>query len=260
MSEQFGNLPKDFSEFDHMSSEMLEQILRADAQKLDDDSDLDAILYITGLLNERETKNCCPKGKQKRPLVRFVAAVAAVVCLLIASTSIAVAFGFDVRGIIATWTNDVFRFAGTNVRNTNKVPAIPEDQGETDYADLETALIHFGMKNIKEPSVLPEAFALDYFDVLANEVGVTIYAEYLSVDGRDYISVCIRDHKGVPSATYEKTAHEVDVFRVEETVCYAFRNTEHETIVWVTDQYECCVNGTVSRKVLKEVATSMIGS
>ena len=49
MPEQYENQLRDFSFYDSMSTDALERLLRADAQKLDDDIDIDAILYITDL-------------------------------------------------------------------------------------------------------------------------------------------------------------------------------------------------------------------
>ena len=53
MSELIEKKPRDYSVFDKMNTEALEEILKADAQQLDDNSNLDAILYITELLNQR---------------------------------------------------------------------------------------------------------------------------------------------------------------------------------------------------------------
>lgn len=53
MSELIEKKPCDFSVFDEMSTEALEEILKADAQQLDDNTNLAAILYITELLDRR---------------------------------------------------------------------------------------------------------------------------------------------------------------------------------------------------------------
>ena len=50
MTEQDRKRQRDFSEYDSLSTEALESILRADAQQLDDD---DAILYIAEVLEKR---------------------------------------------------------------------------------------------------------------------------------------------------------------------------------------------------------------
>ena len=62
MSESNGNTNRDFSIFDNMSTEALEEILRSDFQLLsEEDFDVDAILYITEVIAEREKEN--PTGK-----------------------------------------------------------------------------------------------------------------------------------------------------------------------------------------------------
>ena len=47
------NSAKDFSHFDKLSTEELREILRQDSLSEDSSSDVDAILYITGLLVSR---------------------------------------------------------------------------------------------------------------------------------------------------------------------------------------------------------------
>ncbi len=62
MPESNGNNQRDYSKFDNMSTEMLEDILRADSQLPDgENSDMDAILYIMEVIAKREKEH--PTGK-----------------------------------------------------------------------------------------------------------------------------------------------------------------------------------------------------
>ncbi len=62
MPETSGNKRRDYSKFDGMSTEMLEDILRADSQMPDsDNSDTDAILYIMEVIAKREKENTTGK-------------------------------------------------------------------------------------------------------------------------------------------------------------------------------------------------------
>lgn len=62
MSEQHKNTHPDYSKFDEMSTETLEEILRLDAQLPDnEESDMDAIIYIMEVIARREKEN--PTGR-----------------------------------------------------------------------------------------------------------------------------------------------------------------------------------------------------
>lgn len=62
MPESSGSKRRDYSKFDGMSTEMLEDILRADSQLPDgENSDMDAILYIMEVIARREKENTTGK-------------------------------------------------------------------------------------------------------------------------------------------------------------------------------------------------------
>lgn len=62
MPKSGGNNHRDYSIFDNMSTEALEDILRSDSQlQNDEDSDMDAILYIMEVIAKREKEN--PTGR-----------------------------------------------------------------------------------------------------------------------------------------------------------------------------------------------------
>lgn len=141
---------RDFSYFDKLSTEELREIIRQDSL-LDEneDSDIDAILYITEVLanrekeeNERNVKdveaawksfkeNYYPYISDPEPLYSFdspedkvvkakprrlsrtmkTLSVAAVLAVVIISGSVtASAFGYNLWGAVAEWTRDTFGF------------------------------------------------------------------------------------------------------------------------------------------------------
>jgi|AGTN01.1.fsa_nt_gi hypothetical protein len=62
MSDANNSNRHDYSKFDNMSTEALEEILRLDSQLPDDEeSNVDAILYITGVIEKREKEH--PTGR-----------------------------------------------------------------------------------------------------------------------------------------------------------------------------------------------------
>lgn len=298
MPEQHENNHKDFSIFDSMSSEMLENILRADAQQLDDNTNIDAILYITELLEDRaqcnndsstdvdrmyqqfvqwrdqksvstqsirESEKTITFSEAKKPKkkgkmgLRLAVAIAAAVCLLVVSTGVAAAFGFNIWGIVATWTEDFFFFE----RTLDVVESDNTDHQSSDatqlYGSLQDALDHFEIGCVTESSALKEAYLLNCVDVVDEENSTIVYADYYAKDdGIDFLSICVRTHNGMPTTSYEKTENSVEAFPVGDVICYAFNNTNNVTVVWLTEKYECRVSGTAPMKEIKQIVISMI--
>ena len=100
---------------------------------------------------------------------------------------------------------------------------------------------------------------MNVVDMIDDGNEMTIYADYYSVDdGVHFFSICLREHNGHPSATYEKTGEDVQTFSVGDTVCYEFKNTNNSTIAWLTETYECSVASTMTLEELRPIATSLI--
>lgn len=57
MPDYFNNGRCDYSKFDSMTTEELEEILRQDAQNLEGDTDIDMLMYITEVIRKREKPN-----------------------------------------------------------------------------------------------------------------------------------------------------------------------------------------------------------
>ena len=57
MPDYFNNSRRDYSKFDSMTMEQLEEILRQDAQNLEGDTDINMVMYITEVIRKREEPN-----------------------------------------------------------------------------------------------------------------------------------------------------------------------------------------------------------
>ena len=140
---------KDFSRYDSMTTEELQEILRKHAYgELETEPDTQELFDIMEVLSDRRQKQepqafrsdeeafaefCeyyMPKEKKEaRPkVVRFpnrvfrtVAAVLAVVLIFAAGITItAEAFRFDILGKFANWTKEIFRFSDTQTTEPEK--------------------------------------------------------------------------------------------------------------------------------------------
>lgn len=294
MPEQYENQLRDFSFYDSMSTDALERLLRADAQKLDDDIDIDAILYITDLLHERSVKNneytvdvdamlrsmpfytgpkdvVAPedeaavkpkamtelKKRKTRSILRRCALVAAIVCILFLMSGVASAFGFNFWSKLAVWTDDVFGIVD-NENVDAEMPAAPVVPEDLAYSSLQEALDEIGIDIVREPDLTGFDFVLTEMNILNNETRSTILVSYFSPSNDQRLSVSIRKEDSSSSVFYEKTEDPVESFCIGSTQCYAFSNTDNNTVVWMIEDYKCSVDGAMSMNELKTIAQSMI--
>ena len=294
MPEQYENQLRDFSFYDSMSTDALERLLRADAQKLDDDIDIDAILYITDLLHERSVKNneytvdvdamlrsmpfytgpkdvVAPedeaavkpkamtelKKRKTRSILRRCALVAAIVCILFLMSGVASAFGFNFWSKLAVWTDDVFGIVD-NENVDAEMPAAPVVPEDLAYSSLQEALDEIGIDIVREPDFSNLDFVLTDINVMNNETSTVILADYCSSEKAQYLSVSVRKVRDATTVFYEKTEDSVEPFCVGNTQCYAFYNTNDCTVIWMVGEYKCSVTGTMPMDEIKMLAQSMI--
>lgn len=285
MSELFKNDRCDYSVFDTMSSEALEEILRADAQQLDDERNLDAVLYITELLEKRtaaeggytfDPKEHMPdfaallkdaakeptsgsvKTPKKGKRVLRTALVAAVICVLIFALSgvATAALGVNIWNSIGAWTDEVFGFWLVEDAAPAEDQAVSKDGPEQN--ELQQALDACGITEFCAPTYLPEGYVMDELIVDTESVNRFVYARYTAPDGT-LISFCADEFSSAPGTVYEKTADPVETLVCGDTVYYVFSNINNNTVAWISGKYECSVVGATSREELKQIAVSMFG-
>ena len=297
MPELYKKHPRNFTAYDTMSSAALEEILRADAQKLDDEIDVDAICYITNLLEERARENNehtvdveallakmpftaetghvpsqnaekLPAGSKRKPsvgkkkhtklrhILRLCAATAAVVCVLFVLSGVASAFGFNVWTKLAVWTDEVF---GVVSNCDVEMPVKPEDEeGYVEYGSLQEALDAFEIDAVKEPDILRYNLILNDLTVLPHETDTVILADYYDTGTNCHMAVSIQTSNEAAANFYERNGDLASRFMVDNVQCYTVSNNNNYSIVWMVEDYECSVVGTIPMEKLKEIAISMI--
>ena len=277
-----------------MSTEMLEEILRADSQLPDsEDSDTDTILYIMEVIANREKEH--PTGKftdvrtawasfsenylpylennkslyddedieerkdikqvpsyksstslKKRRLMRAAFITAIVTVSLFAGTVTASAFGFDLWGAVAKWTEDIFGFSHTDMQEDNKI---------SEYDSLQRTLDNYGITTDLVPTWLPDGYSFKSVDVAENPLRTTIHSVYSDKNGE--ISVTIISLVNPSASTYEKDGEEVITYSVDGIEHYIMRNLERTKVVWMTDNYECSITGNFSVKEAEKMIDSI---
>ena len=245
---------RDFSRYDTMTTEELEQILRADALITDeDDSYIELIVHIAEVYAERKKNegveaikipepdflcNTQPQSKKKqqsvRRFLRPLAAVAAIVVLVFCGTFTAKSMGYDIWGFVAEWTSSVFTF---------KSPTV--SQSDTDPLEA--------IERMK-PVLLPEGFELAA-ETLNTEYSAAYYALYKKDDAS--ISVEYQEDDSNNVLYFNKGDSEVEIYEKNGITFHIFKNIERTVAVWYVDGLSCHISGDISANEIKKVIDSI---
>ena len=265
-----GNL----SQYDKMTTEELEEILRLDAEMPEgQESDTEKILYIMEVLAQRnkqnshtgntalkayesfkqhympETDNTIIPVKTCRRMPRWVrslTATAAVLAILLVGSSItARAFGFNLWKTVIQWTQDTFHFGQwgeSNVKTT-----LP-------YTSLQEALKKGNVPIWLVPTSVPDGYELSNITVEQSPLKNTYTAIYKKDE--QSLKITVRDYLDRPFYI-EQGDGLAEEYKVSGITYYLFANLEHNRAVWLYESYECDISGDISIEELKEMINSI---
>ena len=267
-----GNI--EFSKYDSMATEELEEILRLDAEMPDgQESDTDKILYIMEVLVERkrnnshtgktaleayesfkqnymsETDNNIVPIKSKNKCSRWVrglTAAAAVLAILLIGSVSAKAFGFDIWETIVQWTQETFHFGdwGSSDPNNNR-----------SYSSLQEALEQGNVPDWLVPTYIPEGFVLKDIKVEQTPMKKMYKAEYIR--GETLLRITIQDYFDKSPVYVEQSDGLVEEYEVSETIYYIFTDVDMVKAKWINGSYECSISGDLTIEELKMMIDSI---
>ena len=278
MSESRSRGTRDFSKYDAMDTQTLEEILRLDAESPEgSESDTELLLYVMGVLADRRHENNTGKtaqeawesfqqnyapekapsegkksaGKSIRWLRRLTAAVAAVVLVVLLPLT-AEAFSWkDVWNVVAKWAKETFSFVGSDVATVNE--PVPDYDGEC------TSLQELLRKNKIDPSIvptwIPDGFALGRIE---KDVTPTqeIYRAFYSNDNKE-LKIRVQTFLGEEPDKIEINKELVEIYEFSGLQFYIFSNMNQIRAVWATDSYQCNISGTLTIEELKSMINSI---
>lgn len=275
------NKRAEFSHYDSMTTEELQEILRKHAhEELETEPDTDELYYIMEVLARRREeddpqafrsneealaefrKNYTPKAKQegRTKLVRFpnrvlrtVAAVLTIVLVLVVGTSVtAEAFQIDIWDKVATWTKEIFQFAdnpqGTTVAN-------PEKEHNLELKPLIDALTQEGVEEKLIPTWMPEGYKCKDLQVMITPRVRNINATYKKND--ETLIIKIRQTIGVQAPQVEKNDDFLELYVVDGVEYYIFSNTETLQAAWSIGEFECIIGGKITLEEMKAMIDSI---
>lgn len=286
MSENLDRRERDFSRFDSMTTEELQQILRLDAKKPHgEESDTDELFYIMEVLANRKRNDRNFTGKtvqqsyeefQKHYLpcdgsvedidflladahpantkktsacwLRGLTAAAAILAVIFVSSFTAKAFGFDLAGRMAIWSKDFFHFADETQATEATDPA---KKNELKYASVQEVLAQYGIEEGIIPAQIPYGYILEEINIASTPKAISINALYRKDDIA--LKITIRKLLDEKPLQIEKNDDLIQIYDSGSISYYIFSNDKNLQAVWIVDHTECAIAGNISLDEMKAI-------
>lgn len=283
MSENQNRGTRDFSNYDAMSTEELENILRLDSEApLEQESDTELMLHIMEVLANRTTQNntgktafeswqdfqqnylnedeeniestvvaFTPSNPRRRLLHRFVA-VAATLALVVGLAATANAIKWDrIWGAVAKWANDTFSF----VTNEQLETTGPSSYDIREYTSLQEALRATKHECDFIPTWVPDGYALERIFVDENPIQSVYIAQYRS--NEHVIVITVRIYPTGDPEKVEINDSLVEIYSPNNLDCYIFSNNKQLRAIWQHNSYECYISGELTIDEIKMMIDSI---
>ena len=275
---------------EQLSTEQLEDILRADLASEDQEND-EAVFHILEVLEKREKENPTgrlpdvdqswqefqkyynipegegqslypvrsdpetqsaptPAKKNRRFRPRKILVVAAVLVLMFGSMLTAQAAGVDVFGAIGRWTEEKFHFEIT--------PA--SENGTTDYTFREASRER-GLPQSLIPTWYPKGFEpSEPIDDSVEDYVDSVYCEYINKEeDRFYLAMVSRyfDSEAIAATVYEKDDTEVEIYESKGRTFYIMSNLDSMTATWSDGIISIDIIGQLEVNQIKRIIDSI---
>lgn len=273
---------RDFSQYDAMTSEELAQLLRLDSETPEGNGlDIDTLLYITGVLAEREKpdhtgktaqqawiafqENYMPSerelreaasdtktSKTRKPWIRCAIAAAAILLIMVFLPRTVKAVNWEeLWNAVASWASETFSF----IRNDQPDVDNPDTHNTRQYDSLEQALAETNRENCLIPTWLPEGYAFEDLTIDETPVQRNYVGRYSN--GEKYIIIGIRSYEGNDPERIEINENLIEVYTVTGVDYYILSNYDRVCAAWVQDCYEYSIFGEITVEEIKQMIDSI---
>lgn len=263
----------DFSRYDALSTEELTEILRLDSETPEGNGlDIDTLLYITGVLAEREKPEITGKTAQEgwnafrqnylepdqaepakaaKPWIRRLAVAAAVLVLLICVPFTVKAVNWEaLRTAIVQWTQESFSF----VMGDQQDISIPTKENAHNFSSIQEALQHMHENFNSVPAWIPEGFVLEKVKFNREPFLREYVALYTKGDLTCSISVCFYGETKPEITEYESI---IDTITSGQNTYYILSNNGQFGAIWIQDSCKCCITGDLTADEVKQMIHSI---
>lgn len=270
------NLNRDFSKYEAMSTEELEEILRLDAEAPEGaQSDTELVLYILEVLaSRRNTNNIAgntaqeawesfqqnympeepQKSKEKKPVLwmRKLVAAAAVVALLILVPISAHALTLEeMWDIFARWAKETFSFVSGESAEVSE----PMSDDQREFTSLQEMLHENNRDTSIVPTRLPEGFILDKIEKDSSPMREIYNVLYL--DGSKELRIQVNTYLSEDIRNHEVENDSLEIYLHNGIDYYIFKNVDQFRVFWIVESYECYIAGEVSLDEIKMMIDSI---
>lgn len=281
MSENQNRGIQDFSKYDTMETEELEEILRLDAETPEgEESDTELILYVMEVLARRRNnanitgnnaqtawesfqQNYMPKAcleytpakKDKNATTQWwrrMVAAAAVIALVVCVPVTANAFSWDeVWGVFAQWAKETFSFVSGEDTEISE----PSPNRREEVAPLQELLAESKRNASIVPTWIPDGYELESVEKSQTPVQEIYWAFYLN--GDKVLRIRVQTFLSTEFQKSEINTDYSEIYLASGIEYYLFENMDQCRAVWIADTYECNISGDLSIEEIKLMIDSI---
>ena len=271
------NLNRDFSKYEAMETEELEEILRLDAETPEGvETDTELVLFILEVLAKRKNttnltgntaqkawesfeQNYMPEKSRKSattnrttPWLRRLTAAAAVIALLIVIPISTKALTLEeVWNIFARWAKETFSFVSGDHTDVSE-PVV--DDG-LEYSSMQDMLKKCMRDYSMVPTWIPDGFILEIIKRDITPAQEVYVAKYLNEERELFIRV--QNYLGEDFQKVEIEEDYSEIYPSAGVDYYLFENVDQCSAFWVIGTYECIISGDLSIEELKLMIDSI---
>lgn len=282
MSEKQNRENRDFSIYDSMKTEDLEEILRSDFESnLDEEADTELLLYVMEVLakrnrdsntpeitaqqawesfqenylpEEENSSECLPKKSNRfaRWWPRRMIAAAAIFAIIVCVPVVAKSFSWkDIWNAVATWARETFSFVSDN----NTVYDEPAKEDSLKYKSLQQALEETNKPSDFIPTKFPDGYILQDITIIESPDKTTYNAFY--VKDEKPLRILVQAYLGADPERIEIEGSPVEIYKSCNIEYYIFKNVNQMQVIWYTESYECCISCELSIEEIKMMINSI---
>lgn len=285
MSENQLRGSRDFSKYDSMATEDLEQILRSDVDApAGHESDTEFLLYIMGVLADRKRnsnsadhtaleafesfkRNYLPcnsnadvlkavgkSAKKTTYWLRRITVAAAILVVILCTSLTAKALGVDIWNVVASWANETFHFAREGQVDMSE----PSPEDAIAYGSLQEILSANGRDFKLIPAWIPDGYELVEIKTDETPMQETYIAIYSNAD--KIFKINVKSYLNADPEKIEISDNLQEIYEVGGTEYYIFKDNKQYRVTWISNNFECYLTGELTKdEVLKIIESTQKG-
>jgi hypothetical protein len=195
--------------------------------------------------------------KEKRPVrlrrgIRMAVALAAAIAVIFGCMITVQAFGVNILGGIAQWTEDTFSFVAQSDSENADI-----DGGIQTYGSAADALYVAGIETGYAPTEIPEDLTNSQARIDTSQGGTTVLLEYYSNDGSGrFVSVRLHKVQDNDFMSVLKDS-EVSTLYCGGIEHYLMSYEGGNIAIWLNSEWECSIMGNITQSEIEQMINSI---